>query len=205
MAATPSSSLEPRSRELLLATAAEAIESRLERRAAVAPATEHLPPELRVPRASFVTLTLDGALRGCCGSLEAHRPLAVDVWSNAQASAFHDPRFEPLERSEWAHVHLELSVLTPLERVIVRDEAELVARLVPGIDGLVLAWRGSRATFLPKVWEQLHGPGDFLAHLKRKAGWREDFWAADVEVWRYGTEVFGAERPGGAEARHVGA
>jgi uncharacterized protein len=195
MAATPHSSLEPRSRGLLLATATEAIESRLERRAAAAPATEHLPPALRASRASFVTLTLEGALRGCCGSLEARRPLATDVWSNAQASAFHDPRFEPLERWEWARVHLELSVLSQLERVIVRDEAELLARLVPGSDGLVLAWRGSRATFLPKVWRQLREPGEFVAHLKRKAGWSEDFWAADVEVWRYGTEEFGAERP----------
>lgn len=189
---------------MLLATAAEAIESRLARRAAASPQAERLPSELSVPRASFVTLSIEGALRGCCGSLEARRPLALDVWSNAQASAFHDPRFEPLESWEWARVHLEVSVLSPLERVVVSDEADLLARLVPGADGLVLAWRGSRATFLPKVWEQLREPADFLAHLKRKAGWREDFWAADLEAWRYTTDVFAEERPAARlEAAHA--
>jgi len=195
MAALPSSSLDPRTRALLLVTAAEAIESRLARRTAVTPEAEQLPPELRAERASFVTLSVEGALRGCCGSLEARRPLAIDVWSNAQASAFHDPRFEPLESREWARVHLEVSVLSPLERVVVSDEADLLARLLPGTDGLVLACRGSRATFLPKVWEHLREPLDFLAHLKRKAGWHEDFWAPDLEVWRYTTEVFAEERP----------
>jgi len=197
MAASQSSSLEPRSRALLLATAAEAIESRLARRLAAAPDADLLPAELQVPRASFVTLTLEGALRGCCGSLHAQRPLALDVWANAQASAFGDPRFEPLEPREWARIHLEVSVLSPLERIFVRDEAELLARLRPGTDGLVLAWRGSRATFLPKVWEHLQEPRQFLAHLKRKAGWHDEFWATDLEVWRYDTEVFADERPAG--------
>jgi AmmeMemoRadiSam system protein A len=197
MAATQSSSLEPGSRALLLATAAEAIESRLSSRATAAPEAERLPAELRTPRASFVTLTLDGALRGCCGSLHAHRPLALDVWSNALASAFDDPRFEPLEVREWARVRLEVSVLSPLERLLVRDEAELRTRLLPGADGLVIAWRGRRATFLPKVWEYLPEPAEFLAQLKYKAGWDEDFWAPDLEIWRYDTEVFAEERPAG--------
>jgi AmmeMemoRadiSam system protein A len=196
MEASQSFRLEPRSRRLLLATAAAAIESRLLNHVA-APQTQYLPAELHVARASFVTLTLDGALRGCCGSLDAHRPLAFDVWANAQASAFNDPRFEPLERREWARVHLEVSVLSPLERMVVRDETELRARLIPGTDGIVLAWRGSRATFLPKVWEHLRDPAEFLAHLKRKAGWHEDFWSPDLEVWRYATEVFADERPAG--------
>jgi AmmeMemoRadiSam system protein A len=195
MAASQSSSLEPRARALLLATAAQAIESRFTRAAAAAPEENLLPGALRVPRASFVTLTLDGALRGCCGSLHAHRPLALDVWANAQASAFGDPRFEPLKQREWARIHLEVSVLSSLERMFVRDEADLRARLAPGTDGLVLVWRGMRATFLPKVWEHLREPAEFLAHLKRKAGWHEEFWATDLEVWRYTTEAFADERP----------
>jgi len=170
MAATRSSRLEPGSRTLLLETAAEAIESQLERRVAAGPAEAALPAELRELRASFVTLTVAGELRGCCGTLEARRALATDVWHNARASAFGDPRFPPLERGP------------------VRSAAELLARLVPGEDGLVIAWRGSRATFLPKVWEQLRDPVEFLAHLKRKAGWAPEFWAEDVEVWRYFTE-----------------
>jgi AMMECR1 domain-containing protein len=72
----------------------------------------------------------------------------------------------------------------------VRDEAELRGQLEPGTDGLVLAWGGSRATFLPKVWEQFREPTEFLAQLKRKAGWHPGFWAPDLEVWRYTTEEF---------------
>lgn len=199
MAATRSTRLEPRSRILLLETAAEAIESQLERRTTAGPADAALPGDLREPRASFVTLTADGELRGCCGTLEPRRALATDVWHNARASAFGDPRFPPLEAHEWRRVDLEVSVLSPLERVAARTEAELIARLVPGEDGLVVAWRGSCATFLPKVWEQLRDPVDFVGHLKRKAGWAPKFWAEDVEVWRYFTEVIAGERrPGPA-------
>jgi len=188
MEATRSSRLEPRSRALLLRTAADAIESQLERRVSAGPVAAALPADLLARGASFVTLTVEGELRGCCGTLEAHRPLATDVWHNARASAFGDPRFARLEPSEWVRADLEISVLSPLERLVVRSEAELLARLVPGEDGLLIAWRGSRATYLPKVWEQLRDPVDFLRHLKHKAGWRADFWADDVEVWRYHTE-----------------
>jgi AmmeMemoRadiSam system protein A len=194
-----STRLEPGSRDLLLDTAAEAIESQLERRTAAGPDEAGMPAELRERRASFVTLTVGGELRGCCGTLEPRRALATDVWHNARASAFRDPRFPPLEAREWRRVDLEVSVLSPLERVAVRSEAELLARLVPGEDGLVIAWRGCRATFLPKVWEQLRDPVEFLGHLKRKAGWAPEFWAEDVEVWRYFTEVIAGERrPGPA-------
>jgi len=196
MGATPSTRLETRSRELLLRTASEAIEARLARRPLAEPSTGALPVELRAERASFVTLTVEGALRGCCGSIEPRRALALDVWHNAQVSAFNDPRFPPLEAWEWVRVDLEISILTPLERVEVRSEAELVRGLVPGKDGLLVAWRGTRATFLPKVWEQLPQPREFLARLKTKAGWPVDFWAEDVEVWRYGTETIAADRPG---------
>lgn len=192
MAATRSTRLEPRSRALLLQTAADAIESQLERRPASGPDDVALPAELLERRASFVTLTVEGELRGCCGTLEARRPLATDVWHNARASAFGDPRFPSLEAWEWVRVDLEVSVLSPLERVAVRSETELLAGLAPGEDGLVIAWRGSRATFLPKVWEQLREPVDFLRHLKHKAGWSPDFWAEDVEVWRYATESVAA-------------
>jgi AmmeMemoRadiSam system protein A len=192
MAATRSSRLEPRSQALLLRTAADAIESQLERRAGAAPPADDLPAELRALRASFVTLSIEGELRGCCGSLEARQPLAIDVWNNARASAFRDPRFRPLAAGEWSRVDLEVSVLSPLEPVAVQSEADLLARLVPGEDGLVIAWRGSRATFLPKVWDQLRDPVEFLRHLKHKAGWSPDFWAEDVEVWRYFTESVAA-------------
>jgi len=194
MAATPSTRLEPAARQTLIATAAKAIESRLGRSIASPPDTRHLPQPLGEPRASFVTITIDHALRGCCGTLEPARPLLLDVWHNAQASAFHDSRFPPLTVAEWRLAQLEVSVLTPCERVVVASEQELLLGLVPGRDGLVLARRGMRATFLPKVWEQVGSGREFLRRLKGKAGWAADFWAADLEVWRYETEIVGPVR-----------
>jgi AmmeMemoRadiSam system protein A len=195
MAATPSSRLEPDARAALLRTAATAIEAGLGNVAASPPDVARLPRALDEPRASFVTLTIDHALRGCCGTLEPARPLLLDVWHNAQASAFRDPRFAPLSAAEWRRSRLEIAVLTPCERIVVADEQELLRTLVPGRDGLVLAWRGRRATFLPKVWEQVAGAQEFVARLKIKAGWAAGFWAADLEAWRYETEIMAVERP----------
>ena len=198
MRATPSTRLEHRSRAILLRTAADAIGARLARTIDEPPTLEGLPAELLAERASFVTLTIGGELRGCCGTIEPRRALAHDVWHNARVSAFDDPRFPPLEAREWAQVDLEISVLSPLERIEVPGEAQLLRELVPGEDGLLIAWRGRRATFLPKVWEQLHEPREFLQRLKGKAGWPAGFWASDVEVWRYRTETFSAEPRGGS-------
>jgi AmmeMemoRadiSam system protein A len=197
MEATLSSRLDPRARDLLLRAAATAIESGFASRGRPLPDLPDLPDELRRERASFVTLTIAGRLRGCCGSLEARQPLVTDVWRNAQASAFRDPRFDPLQGWEWRLADLEVSVLSPLERVEVRSEVDLLNELRPGVDGLVIAWRGTRATFLPKVWDELREPREFLRHLKQKAGWQADFWASDVEVWRYATDTMSAERPAG--------
>lgn len=200
MEATSSTRLEPGSRDLLLRTAAAAIEAGLALAAPSPPDPRALPPDLGRHLASFVTLTIDGGLRGCCGALEPRRPLAVDVWLNAQASAFRDPRFPPLESWEWCAVDLEVSVLSPLEAVPAGSEADLLRTIRPGTDGLVIAWRGTRATFLPRVWEQIPSPPEFLRHLKRKAGWDEEFWSPEVAVWRYHTETFGVARPGGGPA-----
>lgn len=179
---------------MLVRTAAAAIDARLAGATPVEPAITGLPAELRAERASFVTLTIGGELRGCCGTIEPRRALALDVWRNAQVSAFNDPRFPPLVAHEWAQVELEISVLSPLERVEAPGEEQLLRGLEPGRDGLVIAWRGRRATFLPKVWEHIPQPRDFLGRLKAKAGWPADFWATDVEVWRYRTESFSADR-----------
>jgi AmmeMemoRadiSam system protein A len=175
-------------------TAAAAIGARLAGATPVAPALPGLPTELQARRASFVTLTIDGELRGCCGTVEPCRALALDVWRNAQASAFDDPRFPALVASDWIRVDLEISVLSPLERVEATSDDRLLRSLAPGRDGLVIAWRGRRATFLPQVWEHLPQPRDFLDRLKAKAGWPADFWATDVEAWRYRTESFTAGR-----------
>ena len=137
------------------------------------------------PAASFVTLKIDGDLRGCIGSLAPHRPLVEDVRGNAVAAAFHDPRFPRLGADELDRVRIEVSVLSPLEPMACSDEADLLRRLRPGVDGLVLEHEGHRGTFLPAVWRQLPRPDQFLAQLKRKAGLSPDFWAPDVRVSRY--------------------
>jgi AmmeMemoRadiSam system protein A len=152
----------------------------------VAPDTAQLPPALAAPGASFVSLHRpDGALRGCIGSLEAHRPLAVDVAANARAAAFEDPRFPPVAAGEAPALVLEISVLQPSVPLPAASEEELLAALRPGVDGLVLVEGLRRATFLPAVWRQLPEPRDFLAHLKRKAGLPPDYWSPTLRFLRY--------------------
>ncbi len=140
---------------------------------------------LQEPGASFVTLTRQGELRGCIGTLEAHRPLGIDVRENAVAAAFRDPRFMPLTRAEFGDVRVEVSLLSPTEAMTVADEAAAVAALRPHIDGVVFEYQHFRSTFLPQVWEQLPDPAEFLAYLKRKAGLPMDFWAEQVRLSRY--------------------
>ncbi len=167
----------------LLALARNAIAARLGQ---PAPAAE-IPsmPELTAPGATFVTLTQDGILRGCIGSLSPHRALADDVFANAQAAAFRDPRFPPLAVDELATTRIEVSLLDPSEPLPCTDEAEAIARLRPGIDGLVLSCGAQRATFLPQVWDSLPQPRDFLARLKQKAGLPADYWSPQLTLERY--------------------
>lgn len=144
-----------------------------------------LPAELTAHGACFVTLNRNGRLRGCIGSPEAWRPLAEDVALNANRSAFHDPRFGPLRPEERDGLEVHLSVLSPAEPFDFTDEADLLATLVPGTDGLIIADGGNRALFLPSVWSQLPSPEQFLAHLKAKAGMPPDHWSATFTAWRF--------------------
>lgn len=146
---------------------------------------QDLAAELREPRATFVTLKIGDMLRGCIGCLEAHQPLAADVNHNAFAAAFADPRFPPLRSDEAPRLHIHISVLTPPEPLNVVNENELLAALEKGVDGLILEDRGRRSTFLPAVWEQLPDARSFVRHLKRKAGWAEDYWSDTMIVKRY--------------------
>ncbi len=183
--------LDARSRRLLIDTGHASVRHGVqtgERGTFVADAAAELPPEIYVRGSCFVTLTRNGELRGCCGTLEAERALIEDVWYNAFAAAFLDPRFMPVGERELADLKLEISVLTPLERVSAASREEVLAMLRPGRDGLVLQWRATRVTFIPHVWEQLTGPEEFLLHLTRKAQWPEGFWASDMQAWRYQAE-----------------
>lgn len=154
--------------------------------------TDDYPAPLTENHASFVTLTGDGALRGCIGSLEARRSLIEDVAGNAFAAAFRDPRFPPLQSSEIESLDIHVSVLGTPEPVTFATEQELLDGLRPGVDGLILQENSSRGTFLPSVWESLPQPEDFLNHLKLKAGLPAGYWSGSLQVWRYTTESFSA-------------
>ena len=177
-------------RQILLSLARRSIELGLsEERLAPVPPVDS--PALQQPRATFVTLREHGDLRGCCGSIEAQAPLAEDVWRNAWASAFADPRFPPLSPDEYGALDVHISVLSPLDRVPVSSERELLDVLRPQRDGLLLKLGAARATFLPAVWESIENPAQFVRQLKLKAGLPADFWSPQMEVWRYHTESFG--------------
>jgi AmmeMemoRadiSam system protein B/AmmeMemoRadiSam system protein A len=164
----------------LLAIARAAIESRLFGASRVPDA-----PWLQQSGATFVTLTKGGELRGCIGSLEAARPLGVDVAENAVAAAFRDPRFPPITPEEWPSVRVEVSLLSAPKPMRFADEADLLAQIRAGEDGLILECDGRRATFLPQVWESIPDKLAFLRELVRKAGLPRDTRLGRCKIWRY--------------------
>ena len=148
-------------------------------------AADETAPWLAEHGACFVTLTQDGELRGCIGTLQAHRSLLADVKSNAVSAALRDPRFVPLSAAELDITAVEVSLLSPTEAMHVEHEADALAQLRSGVDGIVFEYGRYRSTFLPQVWEQLPQPRQFMAHLKRKAGLPDNFWAEGVRLSRY--------------------
>jgi AmmeMemoRadiSam system protein A len=145
---------------------------------------------LRQRAASFVTLKLEGELRGCIGSVDPHRALGDDVAHNAQAAAYRDPRFPPVTAAERELLQVEVSVLSPRCRIAAASEDDALAHLRPGVDGLFLQFKDSRATFLPQVWENLPDPLDFLSELRRKARLPARFWHPELELSRYTVEKY---------------
>jgi AmmeMemoRadiSam system protein A len=148
------------------------------------------PPRLLELCATFTTLRLDGELRGCCGTIDPQRSLVDDVWHSAWSSAYADPRFWPVSPDELGSLEISISVLTELELLPAHSDAELIACLNPGTDGLVLRCGACCATFLPAVWKSLSDPRDFVEQLKRKAGWLQSGWPPGMTALRYGTETF---------------
>lgn len=142
-------------------------------------------PWLQAPGACFVTLTQRGQLRGCIGSLSAQRPLFDDLCANAQAAALHDRRFAPLTPNELPHTRIEVSLLSPMTPLAFDSEADALAQLRPGVDGVALAFGSHQSTFLPQVWAQLPQPDLFMAHLKQKAGLAPGFWDPGLQLQRY--------------------
>ena len=176
----------------LLEIARDAIFLGLEDPCGKVPKVGNLPDELMEKRATFVTLTIGGRLRGCIGMLEACRPLAVDVAENACAAAFEDPRFPPLTKAEFKKLEIHISILSPSEEMQFSSEADLLRQIRPGIDGLILQEGFRRGTFLPSVWAELPEKEQFWAHLKLKAGLPADYWSDTLRVSRYTADCFPA-------------
>lgn len=179
----------PKEKQLLLETANNAIKFGLETHQILQVKLEDYPEKLREFGASFVTLEINKQLRGCIGSLEAHQPLIQDVAHNAYAAAFGDPRFYPLTAEEYPNVSKHISVLSKPEPVFFTSEEDLLKKIRPNIDGLILSDQGYRGTFLPAVWESLPTSELFLRHLKLKAGLPEDYWSKTLKIERYTAEV----------------
>lgn len=149
------------------------------------------PPQLIQPGATFVTLTIKGELRGCIGSLEAKRPLIEDVRYHAVAAALEDFRFPPVDSKEIPSISIEISRLTHPKQVYYDNPDELLIKLRPGVDGVILMEGIRRATFLPQVWDKVPDAETFLSMLSRKMGQTPDYWRADtVQVFTYQVEEF---------------
>ncbi|MFA5232993.1 MAG: AmmeMemoRadiSam system protein A [Sulfurimonas sp.] len=144
---------------------------------------------LKEDGASFVTLKYDEHLRGCIGSVVAHRSLMSDIAANAVSAAFYDPRFHQLHENELPHISIEVSVLSEPTLLEYEDFDDLLKKVVPDIDGLILKHQGYQGTFLPQVWEQLPSPKEFLGHLSMKAGLNPSVYAEHPTIYRYRVEA----------------
>jgi hypothetical protein len=152
------------------------------------PTIDMLPSNFKDNGAVFVTLKnrSDNSLRGCIGSLIAHRPLYDDIISNAVSSAFNDPRFEPLKADELAKIKIEISLLTEPRKLHYEGTTDLLSKITPNSDGLIIKFEDRQATFLPSVWEEIQDIEQFLSLLCRKAGLTADFYkSGDLDVYLY--------------------
>jgi uncharacterized protein len=151
-----------------------------------------LSPRLREQGASFITLTVGGQLRGCIGALEPYQSLAEDVRQHAVAAALEDRRFPPVRERELNGIRIEVSRLTRPIPLAYKDAADLLSKLRPHVDGVILRdGTRRRATFLPQVWEKIPDPAEFLNHLCQKMGVNESLWRSKhLEVFIYQVEEF---------------
>ncbi|WP_294961383.1 AmmeMemoRadiSam system protein A [Sulfurimonas sp.] len=145
-------------------------------------------PYLQKDGASFVTLKYDGNLRGCIGSIVPHRRLIDDIVLNAISASFKDPRFNAISSAEFSHLNLEVSILSEPEILEYEDYEDLLQKVRPNIDGLILTHKGHQGTFLPQVWEQLSSAKEFLEHLSTKAGATPSIYSEHPTVYRYEVE-----------------
>ncbi len=178
-------------RKKLLQLARQAMERGVKGEGLPALDLESLTPCLKEPGASFVTLTVQGELRGCIGALEAYQPLAQDVREHAVAAALEDPRFPPVRPAELAGIAIEVSRLTPPVNLEYKDAEDLLVKLRPQVDGVILRDDWRRATFLPQVWEKIPDKAEFLSNLCYKMGAPPNLWKQKhLEVLIYQVEEF---------------
>jgi AmmeMemoRadiSam system protein A len=145
---------------------------------------------LREQGASFITLNLQKKLRGCIGTLRAHRPLLDDIKANALAAAFKDPRFKPLTAEEYENIEVEISLLSALNALAFTDETSALAQLQPHVHGVIFEYGHHRSTYLPQVWDNFTDPVMFMATLKQKAGLPPNFWEPGVKLHTYTVAKF---------------
>ena len=177
-------------RDIILKLAREALQVAAERGYLPLIDLRNLPAELQKPGASFVTLTKNNALRGCIGSLEAKLPLAEDIRQHAYAAALHDYRFPSVEANEVDDINIEVSILTEPTPLEYTDPDDLIRRLRPLVDGVIITDGVRRATFLPQVWERIPSPSIFLSMLCEKASLPSDAWKTkNLQVYIYQVET----------------
>lgn len=174
----------------LLDIARRSISHGLESGRALSIDVAQLSKNLQVDSAVFTTLMRSGELRGCIGSLQAVDPLAQAVANSAFNAAFRDRRFGKVEPTELDELHVEISVLSALDLIKVDSRQALLDALKPGEDGLLMEDRGYRSTFLPKVWEKIPLPNQFLEELMQKAGLPAGHWSDTIRFYRYHTLSF---------------
>ena len=178
-------------KQTLLRLAREAIECAVRGQVLLPLDIKSLTPLLQANGSSFVTLTIDDDLRGCIGALEAYQPLAEDVREHAVSAALHDPRFPPVRENELNRIKLEVSRLTAPHLLEYSSSEDLLKKLNPHVDGVILRDNFRRATFLPQVWEKIPDPAEFLNHLCQKMGVRAKTWLeAKLQVYVYQVEEF---------------
>ncbi len=175
----------------LLDIARQSIVRGLDSGAALRLEVTRLEARLRVDSAVFITLTLAGALRGCIGSLQPSAPLAQAVANSAFNAAFRDRRFAQVQAGEIEKIRIEVSVLSPMELIAVNSRQALLDDLRPEVDGLLMEDQGYRSTFLPKVWEKIATPNEFVGQLMQKAGLAAEHWSSTIRFYRYHSTSFG--------------
>lgn len=150
---------------------------------------ENCPRALETRLASFVTLMEGGILRGCIGSIAPHQPLIVDVCQNARTAAFKDPRFTPVQANEFEKLQFSISLLTRPEQITFENEEDLIEKLQPEKDGVIIRDAGRQAVYLPEVWKQIPDKKEFLNSLKQKAGLTPEWFSDTFEAYRFRAEL----------------